>query len=266
MLAVRLRITLLLACLTLASAAAADVLDNVLERQSLRVGVSLFAPWTMENDSGDLLGYEVDLANQLAQDLGVNTELKVYAWDKIIPALQGGEIDLIAAGMAISPQRALRVNFSTPYMSSGVTLAANTVKTSGINSLADMNAEQVTIVSVTDSLGDELAKRLFDQATLLSVSDKEAAEQAVLNGEAHAYVASVPETFMLTLTHPGVLDVPLGKPLLESKAGLAVKKGEQEWLNFLNAWIVAKQADGWLDTNYSYWFRSLDWQPRLTTQ
>lgn len=264
MTALRFLLPITLGWLVLITTAQANVLDDILERKSLRVGVSLFAPWTMEDEDGQLLGSEVDLANQLARDLGVNTELKVYQWDKIVPALQRGEIDLIAAGMAISPQRALQVTFSSPYMSSGVTLTANTVKTSGINSLAEMNTTQVTIVSVADSLGDELAKRIFDQATLLSVEDKDTAEQAVVNGEAHAYVASVPETFLLTLEHPGVLDIPLGKPLLESKAGLAVNKGEQEWLNFLNAWIVARDTDGWLEANHSYWFRSLDWQQRLT--
>lgn len=259
-------LTLLVAWLFFSPLAQADVLDNVLERKTLRVGVSLFAPWTIDAADNQLIGFEVDLAKKLAGDLGVDTELKVYEWDKIVPALQRGEIDVIAAGMAITPQRALTVNFSLPYMTSGVTLATNTGKTENIHSLEQLNQESIVITSVTDSFGHELSRTLFDQATQLPLATKEEAQQAVTSGRAHAYVASVPETLFLALDNPGTIDLPLGKPLVASKAGLAVRRGEQEWLNFLNAWVTARQADGWLDTNYNYWFKSLDWRTRVAAQ
>ncbi|SFL93401.1 transporter substrate-binding domain-containing protein [Marinobacter zhejiangensis] len=259
-------LTLFITWLAVFPLAQADTLDDILERKTLRVGVSMFAPWTIEAADDQLIGFEVDLANKLAGDLGVDTELKVYEWDKIIAALQQGEIDVIAAGMAITPHRALQVNFSLPYMTSGVTLATNTGKTQSIHSLEQLNQESVVITSVTDSFGNELAATLFDRATQLPFATKEEAQQAITSGRAHAYVASVPETLYLALDNPGTIDLPLGKPLVASKAGLAVRRGEQEWLNFLNAWVTVHQADGWLDTNYAYWFKSLDWQTRVAAQ
>ena len=73
-------------------------------------------------------------------------------------------------------------------------------------------------------------------------------------------VASSPQPEFLALQHPGTLDLPLAKPLLSYKAGLAVKKGDQEWLNFLNAWVTARSADKWLSATHKYWFDSLEWQ------
>ena len=55
------------------------------------------------------------------------------------------------------------------------------------------------------------------------------------------------------------VDVPLSEPIMASSEGLAVKKGEQELLNFLNAWVVARRADKWLGTSHDYWFETIDW-------
>ena len=60
------------------ASACADVLDEILEKGTIRVGVAEFTPWTMKTDSGDLIGFEVDLANKIAKDMGVTPELKVY--------------------------------------------------------------------------------------------------------------------------------------------------------------------------------------------
>jgi polar amino acid transport system substrate-binding protein len=44
------------------------------------------------------------------------------------------------------------------------------------------------------------------------------------------------------------------------KAGFGIKKGEQEWLNFLNSWVIARQADMWLSASHKHWFQSLQWR------
>ena len=55
------------------------------------------------------------------------------------------------------------------------------------------------------------------------------------------------------------IDLPLNDPLVGWAEALAVKKGEQELLNFLNAWVTARKADRWLTTTRDYWFESLEW-------
>ena len=239
----------------------ADVLDDVLASKTLKVGVSLFEPWTLKNESGELSGFEIDVANRIAKDMGVTAEFKVYEWDEIISGLAAGEIDVIAGGMAITPSRALKVNFSNPYAESGITLVANTEKTQGLTSLRDVNQENVVVAVISGSAAEELVQSLFDQATLLSVKTMDKGRDAVLDGSAHLLVASTPQPEFLGLLHPETLDLPLSNPLLSYKAGLAVAKGEQPLLNFLNAWIVARDADNWLDATHDHWFDSLDWRP-----
>jgi polar amino acid transport system substrate-binding protein len=240
--------------------ASADVLEDILERGSIRVGVSLFVPWTMQDEAGELSGYEIDVANKLAEDMGVKPEYKLYVWEDIIPAVMKGEIDIIAGGMAITPERALKINFSQPYADSGISLATNTEKTRNIKRLEELNQETITIAVVSKTASNELAPRLFNKSTIKVFDTAKEAEQAILNGEAHVLLASIPQPEFLALQHPEKVDLPLAKPILPYKAGFGIKKGEQEWLNFLNAWVTAREADMWLSATHKHWFQSLKWQ------
>lgn len=237
----------------------ADVLKETLDRGTIRVGVSLFEPWTMQDDTGNLSGYEIEVADRLASDMGVKPDFKIYKWEEIIPALMKGEIDIIAGGMAITPQRALKINFSQPYADSGITLAANTSKTKHIKQLEELNREGTSIAVVSETAANELASRLFDKSNIKVFDTAEQAGKAILDGDVHAWLASMPQPEFLALRNPEKVDLPLAKPVLSYKAGFGIRKGEQEWLNFLNAWVTARQADKWLSATHKYWFQSLHW-------
>lgn len=240
--------------------ASADGLDDVLERGTLRVGVSPFAPWMIEGEGGALSGFDIDVGNKVAQDMGVKAEFRNYKWEDIIPALEKGEIDMIAAGMAITPGRALRISFTQGYSDAGISLATNTPMTRHIGKLEQLNTEGIVIAVVRDTVSVGVAQGLFGKAETRTFDSATTAQQAVLDDEAHAYVGATPLPKFLSLQHPGKVDMPLQKPLLEFKTGMAVQKGEQELLNFLNSWITARLADKWLGATHRYWFDSLDWR------
>jgi len=251
------------ALLLLPIPAFADALNDILDRGKIRVGVSLFTPWAMKDKSGKLTGFEIEVAKKLAAEMGVRPDFKVLPWSQIIGALQHGDIDVIVAGMAITPRRALQLNFTLPYAESGAALATNTALTSDVHNLDDLNGPKFVVVTVAKTLGSDVAKLVFDKADLQVVANNAEAEKMLLEGKAHAYVASTIETAFLALDHPDKIDLPLNKPLLASVSGMGVRKGEQELLNFLNAWITARSADKWLSTTHKYWFKSLKWRDRV---
>jgi polar amino acid transport system substrate-binding protein len=257
--------TAILAAATLAFAgeAAARGLQDVLNTGTLRVGVTLFAPWAERGSNGELMGFEVDVARQIAADMGVRAELLTYDVDRLIPALESGEIDLIAAGLAITPERALHVNFSNPYAESGVALATHLERTAAVTDVNALNSAVFTLAAVEGSVAVQLAQRLWPRAHLQVYRSIEEASEALLEGEVHGYLEDEPLPTFLALENPGVIDVPMSRPLLVSRAGFAVNKGDADFLAFLNAWIVAREADTWLPTTLSYWFESLAWRERL---
>ena len=255
-------------CLTLGgiSSAFADeaattrTFQQILASKTLRVGVSIFTPWTLKDKDGKLVGFEIDVANKLARDMGVTVKLIPYIWEELIPALKKGEIDIIAGGMAITPKRALKVNFSRPYATSGINLATNTKATRHIKSLKELNQKQIKIAVVAATVSANLARRIFAKAAIEEFKKSREAEQALLSGSVHAYMASKPQPRFLALQHADKIDVPLSKALLVYQAGFAIPQGDVDFLSFLNAWIVTREADNWLKSTHAYWFESLKWQ------
>lgn len=241
----------------------AGVFEDVIERKELRVGVSLFAPWVMRDSAGELTGFEIEVARKLAAEMGVKPVFTVYPWADIINAVNTGEIDVVIAGMAITPKRALQVEFSDGYSESGVVLLTNTAMTKDFASLEALDASGNRIVVVAKTLGADVAQLIFDEAEIRTVDTPEAAAKAVTGGEVHAYVLSEIEARFLVHQHADVVDMPLDKPLLTSVAGMAVKRGEQGLLNFLDAWVAARTADKWLRATHKYWFETLDWLDKV---
>ena len=242
-----------------AGSASADVLDEILERGTIRVGVAEFAPWTIKTTSGDLIGFEIDLSNLLAKDMGVTPEFKIYEWDNLIPALQQGEIDIIAGGMAITPARALRVEFTRPTAISGTGIATNVEMTEHIKTLSDLNDGEIVVAAVTGTASYSVADMFFDRADVKAYATPALAETEVLEGRAHVYLAGMPAARYLALRASDKIDVPIDKPLLAHSEAIAIRKGEQSLMNFLNAWITAKQSDKWMGTTRSYWFEAMGW-------
>jgi polar amino acid transport system substrate-binding protein len=247
----------------LSGVAGARSLQQVLNDGTLRVGVALFTPWAMRAPGGDLIGFEVDVANRLAEDMGLRVDIRVYPFERLVTALEGGEIDIVAAGLVVTPERALHVNFSQPYATGGITLATHVDSTAALERLEDLDSNGFKVAALAGSTAAELASRVLPRAELVLFEDTERAGAALVNGDVEAYLEELPIPTFLALEHPGVVDVPVTQPLLRTPLAFAVNKGDPDFLAFLNAWITAREADTWLPSTHAYWFESLRWRRLL---
>jgi len=241
----------------------ARTLQEVLNDGTLRVGVALYTPWVLRTPAGELIGFEIDVSEKLAEDMEIEVEFTIYPWERIILALEAGEIDIIAAGLSITPQRALHVNFSQPYADGGTTLATNLDSTAGVDSLQDLNDSRFTVAAVTDTVAEELSNRIFPRAELVLFEDPDLASAALIEGSVDAYLENEPIPTSLALENPTKIDVPIPEALLATRAAFAVNKGDPDFVHFLNAWITARESDTWLPTLHSYWFETLRWRQQL---
>ena len=253
-------IFLVLMGLALPVSGSARSLQQVLNEGTIRVGVVLVTPWAIRPAPGELSGFEIDVSRELAEDMGVDIDIQVYSEERIVPALEAGEIDLVAAGLPISPEHALHVNFSRPYATTGITLATNRETTILVSRLEDFDDAEYRIAAVTGSEAADLATRIFPLAELLVFDTSEQASAALLEASADAYLEDEPIPTFLALDNPAIVNVPLSGPLVQTRAGFAVNKGDPDFLAFLNAWITAREADTWLPTIHSFWFESLRWR------
>ena len=240
MIARRLLSAALLACLALPALPARSqtvpdsALETIKKRGTMMVGMATFVPWAMRDTQGNLIGFEIDVANKLAADMGVKLELVPTAWDGIIPALLAGKFDVIIGGMTITPKRNLTVNFSAPYDYAGTSLAVVPSMKDGFK-LDALNSARVTLTCRRGSSACTNLAEYFPKATLRQFDDDAALTQEVLNGNAQGFGASEPLPSRMAAENPGKLFTPLSQDqeLNRLPAGMAVRKGDVDTLNFL---------------------------------
>ncbi|MEZ8446118.1 transporter substrate-binding domain-containing protein [Vibrio splendidus] len=258
-------ITALLALAVSLPALASEMpnLDKINERGSLRVGMSTFVPWAMRNKQGDLVGFEIDVAKRLAEDSGWKVEFVPTAWDGIIPSLLSKKFDVIIGGMSITEARAKSVLFTEPYSHSGVQLAANKELAEGFTQISDFDSRRVKIAARRGAFTVQVARETFPKAKVLQFDDDAQAFQEVLNGNAHAVIASSPKPEHETIKNADTLFIPFEERLSKGNEAFAVRLGETDKAEFFNEWIKARTEDGWLKERYEYWFSTLDWQDQI---
>jgi polar amino acid transport system substrate-binding protein len=237
-----------------------STIEQVLKRGALRVGMSTFVPWAMKDKTGKLIGFEIDVATRLAEDMGVKVEFIPTKWAGIIPALQTGKFDVIIGGMGIRPQRNIKVNFSIPYDTTGMSIVAHRELAAGFKTLTDFNKQDVIIAVRLGSTAVTAAKKFMPEAQLRMFDDESQAYQELVNGRAHAVVGSAPRPGYEALKYSDKLFLPLQETFTKEPIGFAVRKGDFDTLNFLDNWIRVVDAEGWLKERKHYWFETKDWE------
>ena len=240
-------------------AAPGHLFDAIRKRGTLLVGTAWTIPWSMRDPDGQWQGFEIDLARQLAADLGVDLTIVRVPFRDITDALQSGRVDLVVAGYSITPQRALVVDFSNPYADSQMELVLR-------KDLAgqDVNRPDVKIGVRAGTTTEATASSRFANAKIMSYATTRELYAAVKAGEVDGALAYTPRTTLAVAESEGKLAVATGVGALpHTVEGFAVRKGEQGLLNYLNAWIDYWRADGWIGERHRYWFDTLDWTGRF---
>lgn len=237
--------------------------EKIQKRGSLRVGFDIFRPWAMQVKNGQYIGFEIQVAEALAADLGVKAEFVPTAWDGIIPALLTGRFDIIIGSMGITEERSKRVAFTDPYEFSGMAIAASRLTAPDLTSLNDFNKKEIRVVVKSGTTAAIAAKANFPQATIAEFDDEGQTAQELKSGRAQALVASAPYPAELAAKNPAEIYVPVPGTFTKEPCGMALNPKDKDALPALNAWIAARFASKWLDSTWSYWFETLDWESQL---
>jgi polar amino acid transport system substrate-binding protein len=240
-----------------------STIERVQKRGVLRVGMSTFVPWAMKDKTGDLIGFEIDVAKRLAKDTGVEVEFVPTKWSGIIPALITGKLDVIIGGMGIIPSRNLKVNFSIPYDYTGMSIVAHKKVAAGFTRLEDFNASNVIVAARLGSTAVTAAKKYIPKAQLRLFDDESQAYQELANGNVHAVVGSAPTPEFQAIKYPEKFFLPLDKTFTSEPIGFAVRKGDFDTLNYFNNWIRYVESEGWFKDRKKYWFRTKDWEKMI---
>ena len=240
-----------------------DTLAEIKKRGKLRVGVSTIVPWAMHDKDGNLIGFEIDVAKKIARDLGVEVEFYPDEFRYLIPDLLENRFDVIISNLSISTNRAMQVNFSAPYNSTDLSLIANRKLAGGFQTMADFDKPGVTIGVLDMSLAVDVTSNAFPNAQLKTYVEDGDLFQALLDGKISAAVADSPEPEIISKLYSDQVDLPATKVLATFPAAFATRRGDMDFINFLNSWIEARTVNQWLERRRNYWFKTTDWEKRL---
>ena len=110
----------------------------------------------------------------------------------------------------------------------------------------------------------EFIQRNLPKAQIRLFDDQAPAYQELRNGKAHAIIGDAPRPFFEALDYADLLYLPLEKQAVyELAISFALKKGDPDWLNYLNNWITYRRTDGWIQDRYDYWFTAKDWEDQI---
>ncbi len=236
-----------------------SIIEKIQKQGVLRVGMSTFLPWAMKDKQGKLIGFEIDVAQKLAADMGVKIEFVPTAWSGIIPALLTGKFDVIIGGMGITPERNLKVNFTMPYEFSGMSMVAHKKKAAGFSRIEDFNKKEVTIAVRMGTTAEQAARKFMPKARFKLFENESQALQELNLGRVHGVVSSAPMPAFHALKFPDKLFVPLEENFTREPIGFAIRKGDYDALNYFNNWILINHASGFLKERQAYWFETKEW-------
>jgi len=235
-----------------------SAIDAIAKRGAIKVGMDVFVPWAMRDKKGELIGFEIDIAKKLAEDMGVKVEFVPTKWSGIIPGLSANKFDVLIGGMTITTKRNMKINFTRPYYYTEQGLMAHKKKAAGFK-VADFNSPSVTIAARLGSTAAVAAKQRFPKAKIRLFDDEPSAVQELLNGNVHAMVSAQPLPSSTAIEYPDTVTVYDEVMMLEA-IGIGVRKSDVDTLNLINNWIEINRNNGWIQGRYAYWFKSTDWK------
>jgi len=210
--------------------------------EPLRVGMELtYPPFEMQDKAGNPDGVGAKLAEALAKDLGRPLKIVPMDFSGLIPALKGGNIDVIISSMTETDERRQSIDFSIPYAFTGLALLVR--KDSDIQSIEDLKKPGRTISAKATTTGETWAMQHLPQAKRVSFEDQTACVLEVVQGRADAFIYDQLSIYQYARenekTTRGLL-----KPFVEESWAVGLAKGNDKLKEQVNAFITKFRAEG----------------------
>lgn len=245
--------------LSMGQASAGETLDDITKSGELRMCFDAgYVPFEMKAKNGQYIGFDIDLGKVMAKQMGVKFVPVNTAWDGIIPALLTNKCHMIVAGMTITAERNMRVNFADPYVVIGQSILLNPKLKGKVTSYKDLNDKKYTIASKLGTTGETAVKKYIKDAQYHAFETEVDAVMEVVNGKADAMVYDMPFISITAAQKKGKV-TPILEPFTYEPLGIALRQSDPDILNFVNNFLRQTKGDGTYERLYNKWFKGDAW-------
>jgi len=221
------------------------MLNACSERKTLVVGMdATYPPFEFVNDEGRIDGVSVEIGRAIAARLGKPVEFRNLAFDGLLPALQSGRLDLIISSMTANEQRRQSIDFSDPYVATG--LAALTGLQSPVKAAGDLKAEGRRLAVRIGTTGEQWCRQHLPAAKLRALDTDAACVMEVIRGTCDAWIYDQISVMNYHARHAQQTRALL-EPLQREQWAVGLAKGRPELLQSVNETLRQMRADGRFD-------------------
>ncbi len=229
-------------------------LDRVTKRGTLRVGyVAGRLPWVFRNNAGELIGFDVEMAHMLARELGVSLEFHPVTRKNHSGLLDTGRLDLVMSGMPLTTDGMQHVSFSTPYFDETIAFVVRDHDRTKFASVVSVKALKAPkIASPNSPYYIEKLRRAVPRAEITIIdsphdffrAEKGTYDAFLFSAESGSAWSLIYPAFTVAVPQPAILKVPLA---------YAVRRGDEEMVDFLSNWILLKERDSTIESLFDHW-------------
>lgn len=247
--------TILLAVAMLGSLATAtgcskDTAASDAQEKFVFANSGAYKPFSFD-EGGEIVGFDVDIANEIAKRLGREPEMNSpVPFDSLIQGLKAGKYDALVASHGITEERAEVVDFSRPYYRSGAQIFVGE-GTTDITGAADLKGKTIGVVKASTYL--ELANSLTDEGKVTTYDSDVIALQDLTTGRLDAVITDK-LVGLVARNEAGLKINAISDPLQQDEMGIVVQKGDTELLAEINTALNDMIADGTYEEISMRWF------------
>ena len=239
--------------------AADSVLKQILDSGTLKVGTTGdWNPMSMKDPAtNSYRGYDIDVTQELAKDLGVEVEYVPTDWKTLVNGVVSGKYHMTGSA-SLSPARAKVAGYSNSYFDLAtvpLTLKKNAER---FKDWDDIDKADVTVAATLGTTQEQQVKQFFPNAQKKIIEAPARDFQEVLAGRADVHITSNVEASTLVEKYPEMMVVPVGEARARTPIAMLLPQQDQAWINYVNHWIHLKQARGF--------FRELGAKWKLTNE
>ncbi|MFE8698531.1 transporter substrate-binding domain-containing protein [Cytobacillus sp. FJAT-53684] len=226
------------------------VLERVEKSKVLKVGFEgTYPPFNFVDDKQNYIGFDVDISNELAKRLGVETEFIATKWDSLLGGLKSDKFDIIIGQMTVTEERKKSVDFTDPYVVTGSVLVTRE-DTNDITKLEDIKGKNVgvgggttfeEVANSVDGANVKLYKAVSDY-----VQDLQNKRLDVIINDQLLMGYNIKENNLPLKITSEILN--------KDEIGMAINKGNEDFVDKINEAIAAMKEDGTYDEIYKKWF------------
>jgi polar amino acid transport system substrate-binding protein len=200
-----------------------------------------YPPFEMTDTTGQPAGVSVDLAKALGMSLGREIKIENMSFDGLIPALKTGKIDIILSSMTATPEREQSIDFSDPYLQTGLCLLVR--KNSSVQKIGDLDQAGMTVAVKKGTTGHNYASKELKEAKILVLDKEAAALLEVVQGKADAFIYDQMSTYSNWKRNPQTTRAIL-QPFQRESWAIGIRKDNTAFKEEINIFLKDYRAKG----------------------